>query len=66
MTAAIGNDPSALPDQAEAPTARLEALRADLALIDEHVFGGTGGGSLDEELAALRQIALHILGGDCA
>jgi len=39
-------------------------LRADLAAIDERVFGGTAAASLDEELATLRQIALNILGGD--
>ena len=59
-------DPSAQTDKAVAPTAGIEALHADLAAIDERVFGGTGAASLDEELAALRQMALNILGDDGA
>ena len=57
-------EPSAQTDRTAAPTESIEALRADLAAIDEHLFGGTAAASLDEELATLRQIALNILGGD--
>ena len=57
-------EPSAQTDRTSAPTEGIEALRADLAAIDERVFGGTAAASLDEELATLRQIALNILGGD--
>jgi hypothetical protein len=46
------------------PSASVEALRADLAAIDKEVFGGSGDGPLDERLAALRQVALNILGSD--
>jgi hypothetical protein len=51
-------------EQADVPSASVEALRADLAAIDKQVFGRSGGGSLDEQLAALRRVALNILGGD--
>jgi hypothetical protein len=42
----------------------METLRADLAAIGERVFGGAVADSIDEEFAALRRIALNILGGD--
>jgi hypothetical protein len=38
-----------------------EAVQADLAAIDERVFHGSGGASLDDQLVALRAVALNIL-----
>ena len=41
--------------------AKGEAVQADLAAIDERVFRGSGNASLDDQLAALREVTLNIL-----
>jgi hypothetical protein len=60
MTAAFGDRPASRAET-ERLTANGEALQADLAAIEERVFHGTIAASLDDELAALRQIAFNIL-----
>jgi hypothetical protein len=55
-------DRSPPPELPGATAANGEAVRAELAAIDERVFRGSGSASLDDQLAALREVALRILG----
>ena len=58
----ISGDRSPPPDLPGAKAASTEAVRADLAAIDERVFRGSSDASLDDQLAALRAVALTVLG----
>lgn len=59
----ISGDRSPPPELPGANAANSEAVQADLAAIDERVFRGSGEASLDDQLAALRGVALNILDG---
>lgn len=63
MTSAPG-DRSPPSEKADGPASGAEALRADLAAIDDRVFRGGVAASLDDQLAALRQVTLRILAAD--
>jgi len=63
MTSAPGGRQSP-PEKADLPAAGAEAVRADLAAIDERVFRATAAASLDDQLAVLRQVVLRILAAD--
>jgi hypothetical protein len=55
-------DRSPQPDLPGTAAAKAEAVRADLAAIDERVFAGSGAVSLDAQLAALRDVTIRVLG----
>ena len=54
-------DRSPPPELPGAQAAKGEAVQADLAAIDERVFRASGNASLDDQLAALREVTLTIL-----
>jgi hypothetical protein len=58
----MSGDHSPPPEPRSATAAQDEVVRADLAAIDERVFRGSAGASLDDQLATLRAVALNVLG----